>query len=234
MAFSQVLPSASGGDAIRVLFLRRYGESWRIAALSVMVERAAMVLSLLVSVALLSPLMPATPALEHLPAVLWLMVLCAAAGLGVLLAADWLTARLPPWRILHFLAHLSRAARSAFKGRAGLELLILCLITHLNMALAYLWLVHALQLPLSLVQCFFYASVTTVISALPLSIGGWGIREGVLVTLFGGVGIASHGALAFSVTLGILVAAVGGVGILGLWLGAPRRTGSTVGWTTRS
>jgi len=56
-----------------------------------------------------------------------------------------------------------------------------------------------------------------LISMIPVSIGGWGIREGAMVVAFGYAGIEPSQALAVSVLLGattLAVAIVGGV----IWL----------------
>ena len=43
-----------------------------------------------------------------------------------------------------------------------------------------------------------------LITTLPLSIGGWGIRENAIILGFGLIGIASDAALALSVLLGLI------------------------------
>jgi hypothetical protein len=48
-----------------------------------------------------------------------------------------------------------------------------------------------------------FIPVVTVITLVPVSVGGWGVREGALVALLGLVGVPSHTALAFSVLFGV-------------------------------
>jgi hypothetical protein len=47
---------------------------------------------------------------------------------------------------------------------------------------------------------------------LPISVGGWGVREGAAIGLFGLVGVSSADALAWSILLGLagIVAAIPG------------------------
>jgi hypothetical protein len=49
-----------------------------------------------------------------------------------------------------------------------------------------------------------FIPVVTVVTLLPVSVGGWGLREGALLALFGLVGVPSHDALAFSVLFGFV------------------------------
>jgi glycosyltransferase 2 family protein len=70
-------------------------------------------------------------------------------------------------------------------------------VTLLNLCLAAWWIGLSLALPLS-----FADYLVTVVTLLPLSVGGWGLREGAVVALFGFVGVPSHSALAFSVLFG--------------------------------
>jgi uncharacterized membrane protein YbhN (UPF0104 family) len=44
----------------------------------------------------------------------------------------------------------------------------------------------------------------TLLSVLPISLGGWGVREVGMVTLFGAVGVAPERALALSLIWGFL------------------------------
>jgi uncharacterized protein (TIRG00374 family) len=50
---------------------------------------------------------------------------------------------------------------------------------------------------------FFLFPIVLLFSMLPVSLGGWGVREGVMVLLFGLVGTPREDALAISVLFGI-------------------------------
>jgi hypothetical protein len=64
--------------------------------------------------------------------------------------------------------------------------------------------------------------MVTLVATLPLSIGGWGIRENVTVALFGTAGVSAHAALAFSVLSGLTVSAVSLCGLPLLWMGTAK------------
>ena len=59
-----------------------------------------------------------------------------------------------------------------------------------------------------------FQPVAAIIAALPISVGGLGVREGVLVELFGGIGVEESLAFATSIlgyAAGILASLLGGI-----------------------
>jgi uncharacterized protein (TIRG00374 family) len=56
----------------------------------------------------------------------------------------------------------------------------------------------ALNLPLSFATVFAFMSLVDLIRMLPISIGGLGVREWLLIALFAGVGLSREQALAFA------------------------------------
>jgi hypothetical protein len=70
--------------------------------------------------------------------------------------------------------------------------------------------------------CALLVPAVLEIAMLPISIAGWGIREGAAVVAFGSVGLPAHQAIGSSVAFGLTIAAVGMLGGL-MWL-SDRRT----------
>lgn len=62
----------------------------------------------------------------------------------------------------------------------------------------------SLGLPLSFADYLVFIPVVTVVTLVPVSVGGWGVREAAFVALLGLVGVPSHMALAFSVMFGFV------------------------------
>ncbi len=56
----------------------------------------------------------------------------------------------------------------------------------------------ALNLPLSFATVFVFMSVVDLVRMLPISVGGLGVREWLLIALFAGVGLSREQALAFA------------------------------------
>ncbi len=95
--------------------------------------------------------------------------------------------------------------------------LLLSVINHgCSIAIMYL-LANGLGASFSVAAAIIFVPPILLASALPISIGGWGIREGAAVILLGQAGLTQAQALAVSVTYGatsLLPALIGG----GVWL----------------
>jgi uncharacterized membrane protein YbhN (UPF0104 family) len=211
MIFSQALPS--GGDAIRVVLAWRGGVPFARSAHSVILERLAMVFTLIALVAFMQ-LLGGNRINFSGPSWSGALLLCAAAiGMLLLTSGEALMDRLPRWKAVLAVSELSFDARKVFFSASSARLAASSLLTHLNIALGCLWLGKAIGLQLSTIDYVFYISLITLVTSLPLSIGGWGIREGAVVTLFGIAGVSPHSALAFSILFGLSVGAVSLVGL---------------------
>ena len=71
-----------------------------------------------------------------------------------------------------------------------------------------------LDLDVAWLECLVLVPLVMLIMTIPISIGGWGVRETAMVSLFGLVGVPGEGALALSVLL--LVGAMLVLIVLGL------------------
>jgi uncharacterized membrane protein YbhN (UPF0104 family) len=202
MLFGQVLPSTVGGDVVRVFMMWRSGTSLRIAFNSVALERASMLLTLVAFVALQLPFLASRVVVAQLVWIAPVLLLVGIIGLIVLMSADRFLKYLPDLRVVRAVAGLSADARRVYLSGSSWRLLAVCVITLLNLCLAAWWMGLSLGLPLSLADYLVFIPVVTVITLVPVSVGGWGVREGALVALLGLVGVPSHMALAFSVLFG--------------------------------
>ena len=126
-----------------------------------------------------------------------------------------------PARIVQF-AMLVRAPLLAAGGRA--MLIVSAIVVHLITVATCYVLAIGLEAPLTALDAFVLVPLVILSSAVPISIGGWGVREGAMVAALGLAGIASDKALAISVLLGLGGLIVGLFGGL-VWLIAPERTG---------
>ncbi|HEC14310.1 MAG TPA: UPF0104 family protein, partial [Rhodospirillales bacterium] len=74
-----------------------------------------------------------------------------------------------------------------------------------------------LGLDVTFVDCLVLFPPVLLVTTLPISIAGWGVREGAMVAAFGLVGVPAEGALVLSILFGLLSIAIslpGGV----IWL----------------
>jgi len=77
-------------------------------------------------------------------------------------------------------------------------------------------------LPLTIFDCLLLIPPVMLLSAVPISISGWGVREGVMVGALAMMGIGTEQALALSVLLGFALLANGLIGVVPLAFGGER------------
>ena len=91
------------------------------------------------------------------------------------------------------------------------------LFIHLiNIVVIYILAVD-LGIAISFLASFVLFPIVILFMLVPISIAGWGVREGAMVIFLGLVGISSESALAVSLLYGIILTIVGLAGGI-LWL----------------
>lgn len=210
MFFNQTLSTTLGGDAARVWLLRASGISTGKAATGVVLERAAGMLSMLALVPaaiLVAPLSGRST---------WFAMIAAGAVLvSIILFGPAL--RDTRWQWTRSTGTFLQEARRVLLSRAGIPILILSLAIHLGSGFT-VWLVAmAADASPGLLVCLTLSPLALLLATMPISLGGWGVREAVLVGMFAPFGIATEPALGISITLGLLVMMAGLPGGV-LWL----------------
>ena len=225
MFFNQTLSTTIGGDAARVWLLRAQGFSTLMAVASVVHERIAGLLGLGV-LALIATILIGDSNAWGMP------ILVAVGGVlaGILGAAAW-TPVGPRW--LRRSVRSCRLARRILLSVDGLQLLGLSTVIHGIGAVAIYQVARAMGLSLELWVCLLVVPPTLLVATLPISIGGWGVREAALVAVLAPLGVSAPDAFMVSVVFGVMVMAAGLPGGV-LWLFRPgaharsKRTGRTL------
>jgi uncharacterized membrane protein YbhN (UPF0104 family) len=96
-------------------------------------------------------------------------------------------------------------------------ILALSLAIHMGGGLAVYGLAMASGITLDLLVCVTLVPPVLLLATLPVSFGGWGVREAALIGLLAPFGVAAGQALGLSIALGLLVMAAGLPGGV-LWL----------------
>jgi uncharacterized membrane protein YbhN (UPF0104 family) len=201
--FGQVLPGGIGSDAVRVWKTHRGGMPLRIALTSVALDRLVALLGLLLLVAMMQPALQ-TRLPEHLA---WLFPLLAAAGiactvgLGLLDHFPLASSRFAVVRAAHALAADTRSV--FFRPGHAAKVVVVTLLSHVNLALVVWVLACGLGVNVPVADTIVLFSQVLVVSMLPLSIAGWGVREATMVILFGHAGVSAEHSLTVSTLFGI-------------------------------
>jgi len=219
--FNQTLPSSVGGDAVRMYIARRHGLTLSGAVNGVLLERAAIMVTLVLLVAAMQPVFLPRVGAENqgwIMGTVALFFVGALAGLGVLMALDRMPGSLHRWRIVRGLAMLAADARKVFLSPLDTaKVLFWCLAGHVNVTFALFLLALGLGLEVTFVDCLALFPPVLLVTTLPISVAGWGVREGAMVAAFALVGVPNEGALVLSLLfglIGIVMALPGGV----IWL----------------
>jgi uncharacterized membrane protein YbhN (UPF0104 family) len=215
------LPSFVGLDAIRTLALARNAPVATVAR-SVLVDRVFGLAALLFLIAV------TLPSLEGVPAAMQVLPLLAAVSIGGLIALAVLMLGAEHWAAIPYLGRIvTLVARDLRAAWTDLPLSFGVIATGLAMHLLSVGLIWSLGrmfgADLGLMNCLMIVPSALLISALPVSVGGWGLREGAIVGGFTMIGADATAAGAASIGFGIAAIVAGAIGIVAPWLLEPGR-----------
>jgi glycosyltransferase 2 family protein len=121
---------------------------------------------------------------------------------------------------MRLLGNLSEAIHSVFMRPGVLIQTLLAAILGQMMFAGAAWsLARSLGVEIGMIDCLVIMQLVALVTALPISVGGWGAREVSMVGLLGLIGVASSAALLLSVELGLVGLLVNLPGGL-VWLAA--------------
>ena len=214
--FNQTLPSTIGGDAVRLWLVGRTGVGWRAATYSVLVDRAIGMIALATIVIVSLPwsyeLIGNTKGRLALIAI---DVIAIAGG-----AAFLVLGRLPwgwlktwwPIREIHGCAIVADDA--LFSTKSWPTIVASSLLIHV-LAVVIAWCAaRAIGAAVTFEQVFLLIPPIMLITMLPISMAGWGVREATMIVAFGYAGLPQTDGLMISLLFGFanfIVGAIGGI-----------------------
>jgi glycosyltransferase 2 family protein len=201
----QALPTSIAGDAWRVWKIRSLGFDIGTGLRGVLIDRTTAMIGLVLVVLPTAPLLLAR---MPDPAMRWSVAAGLAIGavlLALALSADRLSGRWASGR-LSGVAEFGRAVRGLLsRPVTAIPIIGVSVVVHL-LAGVTMWLIAgSLGLGVGLVDCLVLMPPIVLVAGMPLSIAGWGLREGAVVAVFALVGVPMEGALLMSVLLGLLL-----------------------------
>jgi len=205
MFFNQTLPSAIGGDAFRMFLAHKAGVDLKGAINGVMLERAATVAGLIGLVVATQPFLLArigdNPVKYAFPA----LAVIAALGLIFLMLLDRLPERLQTLKLVRGLGHLAADTKKLFLSpRYALKAISLGVLGNILISLVAYLTAQALAIEVSVLDCLVLIPPVILITTLPISIAGWGVREGAMVAAFAFVGVTEGDAFVMSILFGLI------------------------------
>lgn len=220
MFFNQSLPSTIGGDVVRIWRVHCEGHGLGKSANVVLVDRVMALAGLMVLVAPALPVLYAIGNGSGGAIVLSMAVAVALVSMGMALffVIPGLPALVGRWRPLRAVAELMMDARSliADPGRA-LVITAIAVVVHGLSATAVYVLARGFHVEATWLDCLLLVPAVVLVMVLPISIAGWGLREGAMVSAFALVGVPVEDSLVLSVGFGLATMAVGLPGAF-IWL----------------
>ena len=202
--FNMFVWGAVSGDVLRAWLTARAGVMPADAVNSVILDRVAAIAS--VAILMLGTL----PWLSTQPVHAVILVGFGAAGVTILagmkviallqhLPRSWLT-----FRVVRYLHGFGGAIEQGLLKPAAWPVYAMALVTQSTLAVATYLLALALGIDVSLIDCLAFMPPVALVAGLPISIGGWGVREGAMIGLFALVNLPAAKALLLSVSLGLV------------------------------
>lgn len=219
MFFNQLLPSGMGGDGLRMWYARRAGLPLGAAIGTVVVDRVLGLLGLLLLVILGLPYLFSLSVTGIVASVISISAVLLALGIAAFLSIDHLMAgitallrgRMRPAllqrptvrRVKGELARTAKDTRRLLKALPyGPVTVLLSLINQIALGLTVLYLARSMSLSLSSAAAVFLFPPVLLLSMIPISLAGWGIREGAMVLVFSVTGLQAEASLSVSVLFG--------------------------------
>jgi uncharacterized membrane protein YbhN (UPF0104 family) len=202
--FNACLWGAISGDIVRAWLSARSQGNTAAVVLSVVLDRVAALAGVAVLALATAPLFMARVGSGPIALVPLCVAAAGLAGIGLVAQFD----RLPTaWRrhragrLVHL---LGTATGAVFLKAATLPVLGLAVLAQVAMGIAAYAVSASLEINLTITDCVVLMQPVALITALPISLGGWGVREAAVIGVFSLVGVPASAALVLSVQIGVL------------------------------
>ena len=225
--FNQTLPSSIGGDAVRIWLATREGATLTKAINVVLGDR---LLALFVLIGLMGATLPLLQGRISDPLARLGVIVIVAGGVlaaGVLLVAGRrIGALLHRFRVTRPFGDLISDLRSLFQSSASVvKLSCWSIFIHLTTIASIEAISASLNVTIHVLDALVIVPAVILVTTLPISVAGWGLREGAMVFGLGQVGVTAVDALAISICFGLLQVVVGLPGGAIWLLSRPRSAG---------
>lgn len=226
--FNQVLPTTFGGDGVRAWLLSRTDMPIDVAVRSVVLDRALGLFGLFLLGFIAS--LAAILLFDRTANIVWAF-LFSALGVLLIVISPYLFSylqkiRLP--RMQRLFSEFTKEIGFLFNSKRNLGALILIsLLGHVLNCLAVWYAARAFAIEIPLGPTLVIVPMVLLVAALPISIAGWGVREGGMVFGLGLIGVSGSDAALVSVAVGLMGVALGLLGGL-VWIVTRPRVGPSV------
>jgi len=232
--FSQGLPASMGGDALRIWWLSRLGTSMSRAVQSTLLDRIAGLIALaalnFLSVTILLLLHSDMQNAASLALVVIATILLTGLGASRVMTRVLVGARVgarailgpanSAGKLLSWCVRLQIATRRLVYSMPGLGVLVCGLAIHLAAVVVCYAVALDAGFDVTLLQLIAVVPAVMLLSYLPLSIGGWGLRESAMAFGLTLIGLPKEDGAFLGLALGSLSLGAASIGAF-VWLFSP-------------
>ena len=223
MFFTCCLPGAVGGDVVRVWLGRKEQLPFSISVNSVIIDRLMALVALIMMVVMTLPSLGSAAGFNTnllLPLFGALVVLSAI----MLLCGERMLEPVKQHRPFSWILYLLHSVKMILKDPvAFVTALFLALVGQVVYATSAWVLAQSLSINMTLMQSITLMPPVMLATTLPISIGGWGVREAGIVSMLGLIAVPQASALLLSLELGFTGIMISLPASL-LWLAYRRRS----------
>ncbi len=221
--FNQTLPSSIGGDAVKVWLVGK-DAGWRAATYSVFIDRAIGMIALAIVIVGTLPwsyFLIGDP--QGRSALILADLAALAGGLVFLLLGRPRWRWLRNWRVIHHVRTCSEIANRILFGSPGaVKVAMVSMSIHVLSAVVAWCVAQSIAAPVLFSQIFQLIPPVVLITMLPVSIAGWGVREATLGLAFSYAGLIANEGINISLLFGAVYFVVGVFGGL-VWICSPEK-----------
>jgi hypothetical protein len=215
MFFNQFLPSTFGGDFYRIFLTKKYGISLTVASFSIISDRIFGFLGLLILCLIGTPfILYYSNNYSLILSILFILFLFTF-GLLIIYLLQFIPYKI---KITYYLNELSKKILELLNlKKYKLKILSISFVLHILNILFFYLMTLASSLDIDLFTWFIIIPPVILISSMPISIGGWGVREGAMIIALVELGINEVDAIMLSLSYGFALLIAGLLGGI-LWI----------------
>ena len=212
---NNILPTSAVGDVLRSYALRNRGAHRTQWVSALLVEKYfAVITALLLSgfVVISNQLTSNIPFIIEFLVICILLVVTSASLLMRLIGI--ICSKFLPGSLVRFLNAMSMTISKSVMDQTGMLTITTSLLVNFCICVIFFCVAQAMGLNIGILDCMFIVPVFTILAGLPISYGGWGVREMTSIHLLQYYGVSSEIALFTSVLFGIIIFASSLPGII--------------------
>lgn len=203
---NNILPTSAVGDVLRSYSLRSRGarRSQWVGALLIEKYFAVTTALLLAGLVALSGHLPSD--MPEIIKIIVLAVLTASVSATLLMRLiNYVGTSFFPSSLKCFLETLSSIISKSVNNQTGVMTLVTSFLVNILICLIFYCIAQAMALRVGILDCLFIVPVFTILAGLPISYGGWGVREMTSIQLLQYFGVEAEIALFATILFGVII-----------------------------